>query len=227
MIKDPIIETSKKFLIASGVEETEATEFLNELCDAVPAFYGKFCIGVLRWIVDGEIDVESEEELKNLNTLLLVISGTEAGDFYDGNFNGESYVDVASTLDLDMDAPEYEIPAGVKYDIVHVPSFEALQQYRKWVGDWCITQSEMAFADYSLDGEYKYYVLFRSDYKDVPKKPGMAFPKDSYGSSIYGVIVRGDGSIESITNRWNALEDFGDMDEFLDGILGSEKTKLK
>ena len=224
---DQIIDTSRQFLIDSGVEEIEATEFLNELCDAVPAFYGKFCIGVLRWIVDGEIDVESEDELKNLNTLLLVISGTEAGDSYDGNFNGESYADIAATLDLDMDAPEYETPADAKYEVMPVSSYEALQQYRKCVGDWCITQSEMAFRDYSLDGEHKYYVLFRSDYKEVPKKPGKSFPKDSYGSSIYGVIVRGDGSIESITNRWNALEDFGDMNEFLDGILGSEETKLK
>ena len=59
-------------------------------------------------------------------------------------------------------------------DYLHVliPSFEALQKYKEWTDDWCITLSDIAFDEYSEGGRKEIYP---------------------------------DGSVDSVTNRWNAI----------------------
>lgn len=220
---DKIFDTSVKYLTDLGADRQEAETFVKDLCDKVPAFYGKFCIGVLRWIMEEEIDVENDGELEKLNLFLMFISGTEAGDSYNGNFNGLPFKEVVKIFDMALDAPDYVTPKDARYTAVRVQDYDALMRFKNWTADWCITASELAFDGYSKGGENRFFLLLRDDYRDVPKKPCPGFPDDSYGTSIYCVIVNPDGSIDSVTNRWNTLSVADDDPEgFLRKLLGPD-----
>lgn len=65
--------------------------------------------------------------------------------------------------------------------------------------------SKNYFKSYVWLLETQIYLLMRDDYRDVPKKPSEGFPNDAYGESILCVIVNPDGSIDLVTNRWNAI----------------------
>lgn len=80
-------------------------------------------------------------------------------------------------------------------------------RFWRWTKDWCITASDVAFEQYTCAGEKSVYLLVRDDYRTVPKKPTENFPTDSYGLSICCLIVNADGSIDLMTNRWNAPDE--------------------
>ena len=203
MEKSQILANSIEILDSYGVEEADAKEFIEELCSIVPEFTDRFYVGVLRWIAEGQINVEDINELQKLRKILKFLITCETGEFYDGNFNGLSYTEAIATLKLNLDSTEYNTPKECQYKVVRIPSYQALQQYREWTDDWCITVSEIAFAGYSLQGENSICLLLRDDYQLVPKNPGDTFPYDTYGDSIYCVILDSKGNIDSITNRWN------------------------
>ncbi len=114
---------------------------------------------------------------------------------------------------------------NIRYSSVEVSSFEELQKYRQWTDDWCITVSEIAFEGFSLGGTYRFFLLMRDDFRRVPKKPAATFPNDSYGESILCVILNSDGSIFSVTNRWNAESEVNPED-YLKSLLGPEYRKI-
>ena len=200
-----IFEESLKLLLSAGADEEDARDYLHELITSVPEFVGKFYPGVLRWTTDGEINVEDDAELRQLNLFLKFIINTEAGEFYNSDFDSKSYAELVEFFHLDLTAEDYTVPEGAQYSHILIPSFEALQKFKEWTDDWCITLSDIAFDEYSEGGKKKIYLLMRDDYRDVPKKPSEGFPNDAYGESILCVIVNPDGSIDSVTNRWNAI----------------------
>lgn len=188
---------------------------------------GRFRPGVSRWVAEGEVNMEDDAELERLNLFLRYIGSTEAGEFYDSDFNGLSYCELVEFFKLDLAAKEYSTPDGVRYTSVHVPSFEALQKYRRWTDDWCITLSEVAFEEYAEGGEKHFVLLLRDDFRSVPKKPSANFPNDSYGESILCVIVDSDGNIDSVTNRWNAVGNEADEPgQYLLELIGNHYKSL-
>ena len=210
---------SVRMLVEAGADAEEARQFVDELAEAVPEFTCKYYPGILRWVTDGDVNVEDDAELACLNLFLKFITKTEAGEFYDSDFNGLSYDDLVNMYHLNLYAEDYATPADAQYSSVEVSSFEELQKYRQWTDDWCITVSEIAFEGFSLGGTYRFFLLLRDDYRRVPKKPAGSFPSDSYGESILCVILNSDGSIFSVTNRWNA-ETEDNPDDYLKKLLG-------
>ena len=217
------LRTAVLLLIGAGADSREAEQYISDLALAVPEVACRYIPGILRWTTGGSINVESDEELNRLNLFLQYIKNTEAGECYNDDFNGLSFSELVEFFKLDLDADDYVTPVSVGYSVVEIKSYEELQRYREWTDDWCIAISEIAFADYSMDGENIIRLIVRDDFRNVPKKPSAGFPNDSYGNSILCVILGHDGGIDSLTNRWNAIgKECDNPGQYLEGLLGHD-----
>lgn len=205
MDKEQILADAVRMLVAYDAEESEAKSFVAELYSKVEDFASRFYSGCIRWIAERQLNIGCDSELQKLRKVLKFLINCEAGEYYDGDFNGLSYLELIAILKLEPDAEEYAAPQDSSYKVVRIPSHKHLLRFRQWTEDWCITASDIAFAAYSLDGKNSIYLIVREDYKSVPKSPGASFPNDSYGDSIYCVILDSKGMMESVTNRWNAI----------------------
>ena len=88
------------------------------------------------------------------------------------------------------------------YTIVPISKFEDASKYSIDT-DWCITQSETTFISHVKNIKGVFYFLLKDDYNEIKRKKGPNCPLDEYGLSMIAVSFRHDGSIETITCRWN------------------------
>ena len=88
------------------------------------------------------------------------------------------------------------------YKIVPIPTFEKANEYSKYT-TWCVTQKRDAFSLYTNSGEGMFYFLLKDGFENVPKRQGSNCPLDEYGLSMIAVSFRADGSVNTVTCRWN------------------------
>ena len=88
------------------------------------------------------------------------------------------------------------------YNIVPIPTFEKAAEYGRYT-DWCITQSKDAFYDYTNHSMGLFYFLLKDGFENVPQKKGSNCPLDDYGLSMIAVSFLIDGSVNTVTCRWN------------------------
>lgn len=88
------------------------------------------------------------------------------------------------------------------YTIVPIPTFEEASEYSNYT-DWCVTQGEEYFLKYTNDGSGIFYFLLKDGFENVPKEKGQNCPLDDYGLSMIAVSFRHDGSVNTVTCRWN------------------------
>ena len=88
------------------------------------------------------------------------------------------------------------------YKIVPIPTFEKANEYSKYT-TWCVTQKRDAFRIYTNSGEGMFYFLLKDGFENIPKKQGHNCPLDKYGLSMTAVSFRADGSVNTVTCRWN------------------------
>lgn len=88
------------------------------------------------------------------------------------------------------------------YKIVPIPTFEKANEYSKFT-TWCVTQKRDAFRIYTNSGEGMFYFLLKDGFENVPKRQGSNCPLDEYGLSMIAVSFRQDGSVNTVTCRWN------------------------
>ena len=115
-----------------------------------------------------------------------------------------------------------------KYKIVKINSYDEFLPYRRLGKDWCISYGEDIFNVHAENGNCTLFLLIRDDVNRVEKKMGTGFPKDDFGLSIIAVFVRNNGQLESVTSRWNSLQE---SDSFmtsgeLKALLGDEFEKF-
>lgn len=115
-----------------------------------------------------------------------------------------------------------------KYKIVKINSYNEFLPYRRLGKDWCISYGEDIFNVHAENGQSTLYLLIRDDVHHVEKKMAAGFPKDDYGLSILAVFVRNNGLLESVTSRWNSLQEGDSLmtSEELKALLGEEFEKL-
>lgn len=130
---------------------------------------------------------------------------------------------IISMETITIELPELE---DVGYRIRRIQDYEQLLRYADMT-DWCVVYSDAAL-DYYLQGDKRrLYVLERDDWRTIEPKKGKHYPYDSYGFSLLAVIVDADGSIFSITTRWNSIEeDIVLGRDFLDSLLGDDAGKV-
>jgi len=93
-----------------------------------------------------------------------------------------------------------------RYQVVKIEKFEDLVPYSAYT-DWCIIFTEMVHEYYLDGGRNRLFVLIREDMPFVSKQEGAGYPCDEYGLSLIDVIVSPDGDLESVTSRWNSLDE--------------------
>lgn len=88
------------------------------------------------------------------------------------------------------------------YEIVPIPNFDKAHEYSRYT-DWCVTQGEEYFLRYTNNGSGIFYFLLKDGFENVPREQGPNCPLDEYGLSMIAVSFRHDGSINTVTCRWN------------------------
>ena len=88
------------------------------------------------------------------------------------------------------------------YDIVPISTFEEAQKYSKYT-DWCVTENQRHFILYTNDGRGLFYFLLKKGFENVEKRVGENAPLDEYGLSMIAVSFDMNGSVNTISCRWN------------------------
>lgn len=214
--------------------EEKLEAFIQGLKDRIPnlrnAGLNQYIAGVVRWgVVDGEIDLMSEDDCMRVNTMLRALASSPAVDMVDRHFNDVdnpkmhySFADIVSMLGVRVDADRSGSAAddltGHGYEVINITDQSQLKPYAKYIQEWCVTYDPQAFENYTYHGVNHFFLCLRDDYKTVEPEVGDTHPFDSYGCSVMAVIIDKSQAISSITNRWNKPGDI--PDEELEDILG-------
>lgn len=152
--------------------------------------------------------------MQNLNKYIGVIAPKAKELGLDQNANGMSLQAFFNKFNEDVTKSEEEDRESSAqygnnsngnnngYTIVPISKFEDASKYSIDT-DWCITQSETTFISHVKNIKGVFYFLLKDDYKEIKRKKGPNCPLDEYGLSMIAVSFRHDGSIETITCRWN------------------------
>jgi hypothetical protein len=192
----------------------EAKELVNKAISRIPALEISalsFLSGIIRWYIDGYVDINDAASCSKVNTLLKVLLSTPAADAVSGEFYNEftdEYLtpdSLNSFLGLDdgVDDKPFDFNAA-DYTLVRVDSWNEIRSYKPLCSDWCIVNSEEAWYAEAFYDSNEVFLAFHKDYKQTPKVPGPEFPNDKYGYSIICIVLAADGSIVSTTSRWNS-----------------------
>lgn len=219
---------AKKYLMNSGMSPAEADRFIAFLLQRVANLNSalmKFLPGVVRWIVEGQLDIAKPTDMRKLDKFLYNLKGTPEAEFYNNDFNGNTFGQVCECLQLDLDAGDYQAPEDITYRLVELSDYGEMERY-EGRSIWCILDRTI-FNAYTADGQ-RFYIAERSDYENVPKSKGADFPYDDYGMSLIVIGTR-DGKVVSVTSRWNF--DYYSNEyltvEQLKGLLGAEFGHLQ
>ena len=128
-------------------------------------------------------------------------NGMSMNDFF-SQFQGD--VSQSETDDREASAQYGDDNDGNNngYEIVPIPNFDDANEYSRYT-DWCVTQGEEYFLRYTDNGSGIFYFLLKEGFENVPREQGPNCPLDEYGLSMIAVSFRHDGSINTVTCRWN------------------------
>jgi hypothetical protein len=110
------------------------------------------------------------------------------------------------------------------YKIVLIPDADSASKYQEYVS-WCVCTSPNMYESYTHDGMGVFYFLLKNGFENIPKEKGPNCPLDEYGLSMIAVSINEDGSINTVTCRWNHSEGGNDnimTDEQLSQLLGKD-----
>lgn len=113
------------------------------------------------------------------------------------------------------------------YEITEITEFCQLTSYKDYT-KWCIIFAEMAYDFYLDGGKRRLFILEQDGYKSLPKTKGKEYPYDQYGLSLIAVIINADGTLHSITSRWNSLDEneFSLGTSFLRSLIGQDVKQI-
>ena len=129
------------------------------------------------------------------------VNGMTLQDFFN-QFKGN--VSQSETDDREASAQYGENNDGNNngYKIVPIPTYDDANEYSHYT-DWCVTQGDEYFLRYTNNGSGIFYFLLKEGFENVPREQGPNCPFDEYGLSMISVSFRRDGSVNTVTCRWN------------------------
>lgn len=179
----------------------------------------KFLLGVTRLYDNGNL--RDGHNIMSINKLLhLIASDTHVND-YDSNLNGMSLTDLETRLEglgrqevedrtTYLDSLEY---TNNGYEMVRVPDFETAKQYGDYTS-WCVTHKQNMYNNYTHNGLGLFYFFLKNGFEEIEAVEGEGCPLDEYGLSMIAVSVNDDGTLNTVTCRWN--HDNGGNDSIMD-----------
>ena len=226
------LKKARNFLKSKGYEENERQQILDAIRHDIPnsrVAECKFMLGITRMYLSGQL--RDGRNVNDLNKILKYIAMDAHVNEYDYNLNGEN-LDTLVTRFSGIAANDLKqsiensnarnLTVNQEYTIVPIDTPEEAQKYGDYV-DWCVTQDEGAYNSYTNEGLGRFYFCLRNGFKKVKRVPGPGCPLDDYGLSMIAVSVRDDGSVNTITCRWNHDEGGNDNvmePEQLENIIG-------
>lgn len=226
------LKKARNFLKARGYDEQERQQLLDGIRHDIPNSRlrdCKFILGVVRLYETGQLS--DGRSIMAINQTLKYIAMDAHVNEYDNNLNGEDLdtlvnrfsAAAASNLQQSIQASNArQFTQNQNYTIVPIDTPEEAAKYANYV-DWCVTQDDYAYNAYTSDGLGRFYFCLRNDFKTIRRTPGPGCPLDDYGLSMIAVSVNDDGSLNTVTCRWN--HDHGGNDnimslEELENVLG-------
>ena len=167
----------------------------------------KFMLGLTRMYMNGELEDNSTAQA--VNQALGIATEEPYASKLDYDLNGMTAQQFIDTFKDKIEAAGNEDKENLSkqdfggnngYDIVLIDSFEKAEEYSMYT-DWCVTQSEEAFENYTNGGVF--YFCLKDGFEDVPYEEGPNTPLDEYGLSMIAVSIYPDGKCNTITCRWN------------------------
>lgn len=158
-------------------------------------------------------DTTDGEFIQKLNKYIGIVAPKAKELGLDQNINGMSLNDFFHNFNQDVEqednldrqtAATYGNGDGKfgGYDIVFIPDFQSAEQYGDYV-DWCITYDEGNYNQYTNNEMGYFYFFLKNGFENIPREEGSNCPLDEYGLSMIAVSFYEDGSVNTITSRWN------------------------
>lgn len=230
------LKKARNLLKAKGYGEEERQQLLDGIRHDIPNSRlrdCKFILGVTRLYLEGQLT--DGRSIMSLNQVLKYIAMDAHVNEYDNNLNGESLESLvskfsgvaASNLQQSIQASNArQLTQNQNYTIVPIDTPEEANKYARYFPSderWCVTEDEDAYNAYTNDGLGRFYFCLRNDFKNTRHVKSEGCPLDNYGLSMIAVSVNDDGSLNTVTCRWN--HDNGGTDnvmtlEQLEDILG-------
>ena len=223
--------------LSPNLDEKEFTE--NVLHDIPNVRKADFHLypAVVRFVLNAGNSLDANT-IQNLNKYIGIIAPKAKELGLDQNANGmdlqtffsqfQGDVSQSETNDRQVSAQYGNTNDGNHngYEIVRIPNFAKATEYSRYT-DWCVTQNEEAFLRYSRGDAF--YFLLKKGFENVPREQGSNCPLDEYGLSMIAVSFRHDGSVNSVTCRWN--HDNGGSDSVMtpaqiSKLIGTDVYKL-
>ena len=164
--------------------------------------------GVTRMYISRQI--QNGETISNLNSTLKLLAQGHANE-YDNNLNGMSAHDLierfsgARQEDVEKAKSENARRKFIQndnYKIVKISTPEEAAKYGKYTS-WCVTHDASMYDNYTHGGLGIFYFLLKNGFENVYEERGENCPLDEYGLSMVAVSVNMDGSLNTVTCRWN------------------------
>lgn len=187
----------------------------------------KFGIGIFKWNMGGEINIENPDDVSRVRMILRVLDSSPGYDFFDQSFNECNPEVVCEILGMSPKLPREEPKIKFNYQVSPIPDFDEAKHYQDLVS-WCIVISKESFDEYTKNGN-RFYFIGCDEWWDVACIPGKNFPHDNYGYSLIAVEVSPENEIVSVTSRWNeCAENSGKFltESQLKDILGDKYSEL-
>ena len=164
--------------------------------------------GVTRMYLSRQI--QNGETISNLNSTLKLLAQGHANE-YDNNLNGMSAQDLierfAGARQEDIENAKLanasrQFTQNDNYKIVKISTPEEAAKYGEYTS-WCVTHDASMYDNYTHGGLGIFYFLLKDGFENVYEEPGENCPLDEYGLSMVAVSVNMDGSLNTVTCRWN------------------------
>ena len=210
------LKKARNLLKSKGYDEQQRQQVLDSIRHDIPnsrLHDCKFILGVVRLYLDGQLG--DGMNIMSLNKVLKYVAMDAHVNEYDNNLNGESLESLISKFSgVAADELQNSIQASnartlnvnKNYKIVPIDTPEEASKYARYFPDeerWCVTEDEDAYNAYTNDGLGRFYFCLRSDFKTTKHVISDGCPLDNYGLSMIAVSVNDDGSVNTITCRWN------------------------
>lgn len=169
----------------------------------------EFLPGVTRMVLDGLFNDESK--IRQLNQVLKYIATEEYSGEYNQDLNGEDAETLINRFsgvvqqDIENDKQNVgntQYKQNNNYNIVKIHSFEEAEKYGRYTS-WCVTHNPNMYNSYTAEGDNIFYFCLKDGFENIQPEKGENCPKDEYGLSMIAVSVRPDGSLNTVTCRWN------------------------
>ena len=227
------MKKARKYLESKGYTDPEKRQqILDAIRTDVPNSrlqQCKFLLGVTRLYLDGELN--NGNAIFELNKTLKYIASDTHVNEYDYNLNGETLQTLVNRFksvandDLKQSIAKSnskQLVVNNNYTIVPIDNSDEASKYGKYTS-WCVTHSSDMYDSYTNNGIGRFYFCLREGFENEPAVEGDNCPLDNYGLSMIAVSVNFDGSVNTVTCRWNhdngGSDNIMNIDE-LEDLLG-------